>query len=180
MLRRQAEIIMYMSGTIREACQAQTNPDLQRQCAHNRYAATLGKNALTDNQDNCYFDERGRPCFPSGAAGSKRGTQKGRSRLRDAIDAMPDRVDKKITDAEAVRDSLPAGPERDNLTEMIEKAKADKASDLASSKSPSDDAYENYMKGRDGVLDRSQSVDVGIPKTGTWARDFGGDDLPTK
>ena len=180
MLRRQAELIMLMSGTIREACQTQADPDLQRQCAHNRYAATLSKTALTDSQENCYFDERGRPCFPSATTGSGRGKQKGRSRLRDAIDAMPDTIDKKITDAEAVRDSLPVGPERDTLTTMIEKAKADRASDLASSKSPSDDAYENYMKGRDGVLDRSHSVDVGVPKTGTWARDFGGDDLPAK
>lgn len=106
-----------------------------------------------------------------------------RDELRAKIDAMPDTLpadprDKAIVDAEAVRDSLPAGPERDNITAMIAKAKADKEALQASAKTLDNEAYENYMKGRDGVLDRSQSVDVGVPKTGSWARDFGGDNLP--
>lgn len=210
---RKAEAIMSGDKAIRDACQAIADIEQRNQCAYNRYwAGVQGKdpNQFGD-PSNCYWDEHGKPCHRGGGARgvASQGPAPGRSTLREElqkkINNMPDRIpdpaqkqrDAEIARAEAVRDSLPPGPDRDRLTAAIDDAKAGRTGPAADApvagadanpppakvaetnappdKSLDQQAYDEYMKGRDGKLDGG--VNVGVPENGSFANDFGGDKL---
>lgn len=179
---RKGEMLMASDPAIRNACQSIADRAQRQQCIFNRYWA--GIQGKDENQfgdpSNCYYDEHGKPCHPGGgksasASSSKPdGNAKLREELRRRLNALPDRLPstEDISNMETARDALPPGPDRDQLTATIDSAKAGDAS-----KAPSDNAYEDYMRGRDGKLDIGQGVSAGVPEKGSFANDLEGDKL---
>ena len=219
MQRKQADAVMLSDVDIRNACQSLTDIDARILCVQRRYMAGLPHAGGAENL-NCYWHGNGRPCYGSGQAARPRqgaGQPGLRDEMRAKLDALPDQESEvaaarraEIANAEKVRDALPPGPDRDNLTAVIEDARAGRVPGGASprpanstaeppmkneqpgtqeavaiapapaageGKSLNDQAYENYMQGRDGKLDNANTVDVGTPQSGSWAKDFGGDEL---
>ena len=180
---RKGELVMASDPSIRNACQSIADRATRQQCIFNRYwAANQGKDdkQFGDNS-NCYFDEHGKPCHPGGgravaAKSQPQGESELRKELRRRINALPDRLPSKedIGNMEAARDALPPGADRDQMTAAIDQAKAGEAS-AGDGKSLNDQAYDNYMQGRDGKL--GGGVNVGVPENGSFANDLGGDRL---
>ncbi|MDP2410699.1 MAG: hypothetical protein Q8M26_10495 [Pseudolabrys sp.] len=182
---RKGELVMASDPSIRNACQSIADRATRQQCIFNRYwAANQGKNdSEFGDPSNCYYDEHGKPCHPGGrggravAAKSKpQGESELRKELRRRLNAIPDTIPGKedISNMEAARDALPPGADRDQMTAAIDQAKAG-GPKTGDGKSLNDQAYDNYMQGRDGNL--GQGVDVGVPENGSFANDFGGDKL---
>ncbi|MDO8878554.1 MAG: hypothetical protein Q8M24_25300 [Pseudolabrys sp.] len=179
---RKGELVMASDPAIRNACQSIADRAERQQCVFNRYWAGLAgkEDKQFGDPSNCYYDEHGKPCHPGGgktasaAAGKPGGNSALRDELRRRLDALPDRLpsDEDIGNMEIARDALPPGPERDQLTAAIDSAKAGDPG-----KAPSDNVYDDYMRGRDGKLDKGQGVSAGVPETGSFANDVQGDKL---
>ena len=179
---RKGEMVMATDPAIRNACQSIADRAERQQCIFNRYWA--GIQGKDQNQfgdpSNCYYDEHGKPCHPGGGKTASAGPAKpdGNNALRDEIkrrlnklpDTLPGNED--IANMEVARDALPPGADRDQLTAAIDSAKGGD-----SGKVPSDNVYDDYMRGRDGKLDIGQGVSAGVPEKGSFANDLEGDKL---
>ena len=177
---RKGELVMASDSAIRNACQSIADRAERQQCIFNRYWAGIqGKDEKQfGDPSNCYYDEHGKPCHPGGGKTASTNTAKPdgnsalREELRRRLDALPDRLpgNEDISNMETARDALPPGPDRDQLTAAIDSAKAGDPG-----KAPSDNVYDDYMRGRDGKL--GGGVGAGVPENGSFANDAGGDKL---
>jgi len=202
--RNVAEQAMMFDAKARAACQSLPDIEVRNQCLFNRYFARVhdkDPNQFSD-PSNCYWDEYGKPCHgrPVATAARPATTHSNRLRdeLRDKISNLPDQIEEpsvqqmreaEIARAKAVRDSLPPGPERDNLTQLIDQAEARMGTDTAAAAAPpeavpaaeaappsptpktavadpdpapasTDDTYQNYMQSRNRHSGGTNSGDL--------------------
>lgn len=136
----EAEIAIGADDAIREACQSIANIAARNNCVFDRYAAAVtGQKPDGADNDNCYWDERGRQCHPGGRAANPPPGRAAdddpnslRNQLKRALAEKPNddaaiRAARaaEIARAKALRDSLPPdSPDRKTLDDVIAKAEA--------------------------------------------------------
>lgn len=150
----EAQLIMFDDAGIQSACQSIADVETRNRCALNRYGAMmsgLNPDQFGDN-DNCYFDEHGKPCHPGGGnvasrapldansdPNSLRNELKRRLAERPAQNNVAEARAGEIARAKALRDSLPPdSPDRKALDDVIAKAEAGQvpASSVSASTAP--------------------------------------------
>lgn len=164
---------------IDKACTAKTRDAAARnECVLKAYGAALGPQTARGNDDpNCYFYANGQPCYPATGGPAKANPNNvGRSSLRDELrkrlDRMPNSAHERTDEPAGATGT--SGKADSDQSQPAEPGQVPQASGNQDSKPHSSGAYDSEYWSRRLP---GNGVNVGVPNSGSFANDVGGDKL---
>ncbi len=170
MQTQEALAISQADPDIKLQCSGAKSPSTRETCTIQAYAQKVQKAAANPSgQENCYFDEHGRPCYPGGVGGDKAGAETARlrelmrKRLREQRQADGRSGDVSDADVDTAVRLAGANP---GSSSAAQKTRPDNGSNNVPGDWNRDDPLQNYLHSTNQSSGGRNDGALGSPKPG--------------